>query len=58
MPAAPVTLVPGHPVSTPEPLLLVAGLHAPGLYTFQLVVIDDVGLESAPGRCTVMVHPG
>ena len=56
MPPAPVTLVPGQPFETQESVLLVAGLRRPGRYVFQLVVVDDRGLESEPNQCTVVVR--
>ncbi len=58
MPVTPVKLVPGQPVETREAALLVAGIRVPGRYKFQLVVIDDLGRESAPNTCAVVVRPG
>jgi len=50
------TLAPGQPITTGEPRLLVENPFAPGRYRFQLVVIDDSGLESDPAELIVSVH--
>lgn len=50
------TLTPGRPFTVAEPHLLVENQFAPGRYRFQLVVIDDGGLESDPAELIVSVH--
>ncbi len=54
---APVTisLTLNKPVETPQPDVIVANLGAPGTYNIELVVIDDLGRESAPGKFRVTV---
>jgi hypothetical protein len=49
-------LSPGQPITIREPLLLVENQFAPGRYLFQLVVIDEAGLESDPAQLVVAVH--
>lgn len=44
-------------VSTDVPTLLVENRFAPGLYRFDLVVVDDSGNESLPARIVVEVRP-
>jgi hypothetical protein len=53
-----VTLKPNTPVDTAVPALQVAGMALPGKYTFQLVVIDDLGNVSKPATFTVSVTAG
>jgi len=50
------TLTPGKPFMVSEPRLLVENQFAPGRYRFQLVVVDDGGLESDPAELVVSVH--
>jgi hypothetical protein len=50
------TLTPGKPFTVAEPRLLVENQFAPGRYRFQLVVVDDGGLESDPAELVVAVH--
>lgn len=51
---------PGEPIETEEPTVRVEvdpqRPLAPGRYTFQLVVVDDSGNESAPDSVTVIVR--
>jgi hypothetical protein len=51
------TLTPGQPLTVREPELLVENRLAAGRYRFQLVVIDDGGLESDPAELVVTVQP-
>lgn len=51
------TLTPGKPHTVREPELLVENQLAAGRYRFQLVVIDDGGLESDPAELVVTVQP-
>lgn len=48
-------LSPGKPVTSKTPELLVENKFDAGLYRFELVVIDDSGLESAPAELVVTV---
>lgn len=48
-------LTPGQPVTVAEPHLLVENPFKPGRYKFQLVVIDEAGLESDPAGLVVTV---
>lgn len=50
------TLQPGTPVTLDQPRLLVENKLTPGRYRFQLVVLDDSGLESDPAELIVSVH--
>ena len=50
------TLTPGKPVTVSKPQLLVENELAAGRYRFQLVVIDDGGLESDPAELVVTVR--
>ena len=50
------TLTPGKPVTVAQPELLVENDLAAGQHRFQLVVIDDGGLESAPAELLVTVR--
>jgi hypothetical protein len=54
-PVTPVTLTPGKPVTTTDPQIVVAAMQ-PGTYTFELVVLDDLGMSSQPARCQVVVQ--
>ena len=49
-------LAPGQPITVREPHLLVENRFAPGRYRFQLVVIDEAGLESGPAELVVAVR--
>lgn len=51
------TLTPGKPVTVSQPVLLVENQLAAGRHRFQLVVIDDGGLESDPAELVVTVQP-
>jgi hypothetical protein len=51
------TLTPGKAVTVSHPVLLVETELAAGRYRFQLVVIDDGGLESDPAELVVTVRP-
>ena len=51
----PVALVAGQPVTTTDSQLLVAGIQNAGVYTFQLVVTDDLGVSSKPAQFRVQV---
>lgn len=51
------TLTPGKPVTASQPMLLVENQLAAGRHRFQLVVIDDGGLESDPAELVVTVQP-
>ena len=48
-------LAPGQPFTTGDPRLLVENRLKPGRYRFQLVVIDDGGLESDPAELIVSI---
>jgi hypothetical protein len=50
------TLPPGQPVTVDQPVLLVENDLAAGQHRFQLVVVDDGGLESAPAELLVTVR--
>ena len=50
------TLIPGQPITIPDPHLLVENQFAPGRYRFQLVVTDEAGLESDPAELFVLVR--
>lgn len=54
-PVTPITLTPGKPVTTTDSQIVVAAMQ-PGTYTFELVVLDDLGLSSQPARCQVVVQ--
>lgn len=54
-PVTPVTLTPGKPVTTTDSQIIVAAMQ-PGTYTFELVVVDDLGMSSKPARCQVSVQ--
>ncbi len=53
-PTGPVALTPGATVSTRNPQLVVAALPA-GVYTFQLVVEDNLGAKSKPATVQIQV---
>lgn len=48
-------LVPGRPIATREPTLLVENPLVPGTHRFALVVVDAAGNESAPAVIEVQV---
>lgn len=48
-------LTPGRALRSREPRLVVENELAPGRHLFQLVVVDDGGLESAPVELVVNV---
>ena len=50
------TLTPGKPFTVAEPQLLVENRLAAGRHRFQLVVIDEAGLESEPAELLVTVR--
>ena len=50
------TLTPGKPITVQTPELLVENQLAPGMHRFQLVVIDEAGLESTPFELAVTVR--
>ena len=50
------TLTPGKPITVKDPHLLVENQFTPGRYRFQLVVIDEGGLESDPAELVVTVR--
>ena len=50
------TLIPGQPITVPTPELLVENRFTPGRHRFQLVVIDEAGLESLPFELVVTVR--
>lgn len=50
------TLTPGQPVTVGQPELLVENDLAVGRHRFELVVIDNGGLESAPAELIVTVR--
>lgn len=54
-PATAVTLTAGKTVTTTDPQIVIAPLN-PGTYLFELVVVDDMNLSSAPARCEVTVQ--
>ena len=58
MPQAPVVLVKGQVVTTTVPQLTVAGIAQPGVYTFELVVVDIHGIVSQPATVKVQVKAG
>lgn len=49
-------LSPGKPVTSKIPELLVENKLEAGRYRFELVVVDDSGLESAPAELVVSVQ--
>lgn len=49
------TLTPGRVLRSREPTLVVENDLAPGRHRFQLVVVDDGGLESDPAELVVVV---
>jgi hypothetical protein len=49
-------LVPGKPIATGSPTLLVENGLAPGTHRFSLVVVDTAGNESAPAVIEVRVN--
>jgi hypothetical protein len=51
------TLVAGRPFSSRVPTLVVDNKLAVGRHTFQLVVVDDDGNQSAPHQLVVTVNP-
>ena len=50
------TLTPGQPLTVDTPELLVENRLRPGTHRFQLVVIDEAGLESRPAELEVTVE--
>ena len=53
-----VALVRGRPFSTTEPKIIVDAGLPPGSHRFQLEVIDDAGLRSAPATASVLIARG
>ena len=54
----PVNLSPGAPpFESSDPQLVVAGIAQPGVYTFLVTVVDDLGVVSKPARFSVQVKP-
>ena len=51
----PIVLKLHHPVATTAPLVSVAGFAVPGIYTIQLIVVDNHGLSSQPATVQVQV---
>ena len=49
-------LTPGKPITVDTPELLVENQLAVGVHRFQLVVIDEAGLESEPRELAVTVR--
>lgn len=49
-------LKPGVPMTQDTPHLQVENKLSPGRYRFQLVAIDNAGLESAPAELVVLVN--
>jgi hypothetical protein len=48
-------LLPGQPVKSTTPTLVVAAPAAPGSYTYSLVVVDDLGVTSTAATMQVVV---
>jgi hypothetical protein len=48
----------GKTVRSEEPVVRVDNLLEPGLYRFQLIVVDDENNESAPAELVVQVFEG
>lgn len=46
-----------QPIETKEPQIVVDPGLKPGVYRFQLVVIDEQGNESAPAEIQVQIRP-
>ena len=55
-PSTPVTLEAGKTVTTTDPQIVIAAMD-PGMYLFELVVVDDMNLSSTPARWGVTVQP-
>lgn len=50
---------PGRMVTSTQPAVQVDGITVPGIYQFQLVVVDDRSIASAPASILVqIVGPG
>lgn len=50
-------LTPGVPFETPDSRLAVDGGLVPGVWLFELIVVDNDGNESAPQQLAVQVRP-
>jgi hypothetical protein len=45
----------GQTITSSKPAILVDGLLAPGIYRFQLIVVDDRNVASAPASLVVHI---
>ena len=46
---------PNEPVETKDPFVKVENLFEPGIYRFQLIVVDDQGKQSPPAEQEVKI---